>query len=163
MNLSLSFTEIENLTRWKFKKIVKEKTTLAAFAYLLEQKNKPGRNGKQPKISCIEYEKLELQKYLHEENQSTKVSQFIFKARCKTLDIKMHKKWKYDDTTCTGCQVREESGEEILSCESFGKYDSNVKIPTYQWFYSQSVSAMIFCAKIMMERLKVRKHKIENG
>ena len=80
LNISLSFTEIENLTRWKFKKIVKEKTTLAAFAYLLEQKTKP-----------------------------------------------------------------------------------NVKIPTYQWFYSKSVSAMIFCAKIMMERLKVRKDKIENG
>ena len=47
---------------------------MAAFAYLLEQKNKPGRSGKLPKISCIEYEKLELQKYLHDENQSTKVS-----------------------------------------------------------------------------------------
>jgi hypothetical protein len=47
LNIILSFTEIENFKRWKFKKIVKEKTTLAAFAYLLEKKNKPDRNGKQ--------------------------------------------------------------------------------------------------------------------
>ena len=68
LNINLSFEEIENLSKWKFKKIVKEKTTLAAFEYLIQQKDKPRKNGKVSKISIIKYEKLELQQYLQHGN-----------------------------------------------------------------------------------------------
>ena len=49
-------------------------------------------------------------------NTNINVSKFIFKARSKKLDIKMQKKWKYEDKLCSGCKVREETGDEILSC-----------------------------------------------
>ena len=98
-----------------------------------KEKSKPGRNGKFPKISCIKYEKLELQEYLHEENKNTKISQFIFKARCKTLEIKTHKKWKFEDKICTGCKLREETGDEVLSCEGFGETLLENQ-PKYEWF-----------------------------
>ena len=37
-----------------------------------------------------------------------------FKAKGMTLDIKMQTRWKYEDTLCTWCNVKEESGEELL-------------------------------------------------
>ena len=94
-------------------------------------KNTPGRNGKMSKVSNIKYEKLEMQQYLCE-NSNTNISKFIAKARAKTLDLKTQKGWKYEDKLCSGCNIREESGDEILTCEKFGKYTANENIPEYR-------------------------------
>ena len=78
---------------------------------------------------------------------------FIFKARS-NVDIKVQKSWKYDDKLCSGCKQKEESGNEILFCKSYGE---NVKNITYSWFYSENVQDHVSAAKLMMEKLKVRK------
>ena len=70
------------------------------------------------------------------------------------MDIKLHKKWKYDDKTCSGCKINEESGEEILLCDSFGENSENVP---YSWFYSSSVEEQVCVGKVMMKKLKNRK------
>ena len=64
LKMDLSFSEIENLSKWSLKKIVKVKTEIAAFRYLLEQQKKPRKNGKLSKIANIKYDRLELQPYL---------------------------------------------------------------------------------------------------
>ena len=162
LEIHLSFEEIRNLSKWKFKKIVIEKIEIAAFKYLIAVKNKPGRDGKMSKVSNIKYEKLEMQQYLYE-NNNTNISKFIAKARAKTLDIKTHKSWKYEDKLCTGCNKTEESGDEILTCGQYGEYKENEKIPACSWFYSDKTSDMMYCAKVMMKRMKVRKEIFENG
>ena len=86
LNLNLTFSEIEQMGNWKFKKMVKEKVKLAAFNYLIAQQKK------QTKILDIQYKTLEMQEYLLGGNRNIDLSKFIFKARCKTLDIKMQKK-----------------------------------------------------------------------
>ena len=68
----------------------------------------------------------------------------------------MQKRWKYDDTLCSGCKVKEETGEEILMCSSFGENIENV---TYSWFYKDCVNDQISEAKVLMKRLK-RREKI---
>ena len=60
-----------------------------------------------------------MQEYLYKGNENTNTSILIFKARAQKLDIKMHKKWKYDDTVCVGCGQKDETGEEILTCIFF--------------------------------------------
>ena len=162
LKISLSFEEIRKLSKCKFKKIVKEKIEIAAFKYLIELKNSPGRDGKMSKVSNIKYEKLEMQQYLYE-NNNTNISKFIAKARAKTLDIKTHKSWKFEDRLCTGCNIREESGDEILTCGQFGVYEENEIIPAYSWFFNEKTSDMIYCAKVMIKRMKVRKVLFENG
>ena len=62
-------------------------------------------------------------------------------------DIKTHKGWKYDDKTCIGCNVREETGNEILSCFYFG----------------EEITTMILVATLMMKKLKKRQNIIDNG
>ena len=78
-----------------------------------------------------------MQQYLYE-NSNTNISKFIAKARTKSLDIKTHKSWKFDDRLCSGCNMREKSGEEILTCEIFGKYQENQIVHAYSCFYDKN-------------------------
>ena len=97
------------MSKFNFKKIVDQKTQEAAFKYLTDKKNEPG---KQTKSKQLKYEKLEIQEYLLEGNRNTVLAKLIFKARGRNLDIKGHKKWKYDDDICVGCQLRQECEQE---------------------------------------------------
>ena len=60
-----------------------------------------------------------------------------------------------------GCQVKDETGDEILNCEGFdGKSETNQM--KYDWFYGQSVN-MIEAAKEMIKRLKIRQKLMEES
>jgi hypothetical protein len=135
---------------------LKEKIESAAFQYLIKLKNSPSLDGRISKDGNIQYEKLEMQQYLYE-NKNTNISKFITKARAKTLDIKTHKSWKYEDRACRGFKIREESGE------IFGKYEENEEIPSYSVFFKNKTSDMIYCTKVLMKRMKTRKRLLENG
>ena len=133
LNINLSFEQIAQMSKNKFKKIVKQKTMEAAFNYLIVEKNK------QTKICNIEYRQLNMQEYLLEGNKNIQISKLIFKARGKTLDIKTNKKWKYDDDLCVGCGVNVETVDEILTCTGYSdKNDTKKQInfqSTVQWPY----------------------------
>ena len=117
------------------------------------KKHLTGEKLKQRKICNIKYQKLDIQEYLLNGDRNINVSTFIFKARSKTVDVKMQKKWKYDDILCSGCGKNEETGEEILSCKSFGNSSDN----SYSGFYSDNVDDQTNVAKQMMKRMKIRK------
>ena len=85
LDINLSFDEIESMSKFTFKKLVKCKAKSAAFSYLEEQKNK------QEKIKDIFYSNLEMQEYLSDGDRNVNVSKMIYKARGKTLDIKLQK------------------------------------------------------------------------
>ena len=50
-----------------------------------------------------------------EGNKNTKLSQLIFKTRGRTLAIKTHKKWKFDDNICLGCDDKIKTEDEFLT------------------------------------------------
>jgi hypothetical protein len=153
LKINVSFDEIEKMSSYTFKKLLKEKTRSAAFEYLEGQKNK------QDKIKEIVHTKLEMQEYLADGDRNTSVAKIIYKARGKTLDVKLQKSWKYSDKLCSGCKTNEESGDEILSCDSFG--DNPEKLP-YSWFYSSVVTDQVSVGKIMLKKMKA-KDKINEG
>ena len=121
---------------------------VAAFEYLKLQQSK------QDKIKNIEYQKFEMQGYLADGDRNTNLSKVIFKARGRNLDIKLQKKWKYDDILCSGCKTNEESGEEVLNCKSFGENKEKV---SYSMFFSDLVKEQTKVGNKMMKNLKERK------
>ena len=128
----------------------------AAFKYLLSEKNK------QFKIAHIQYAKLEMEQYLLEGNRRTEISKLIYKARGKTLDIKSHKKWKYEDDICVGCGKNTETENLILSCEYLSdKNQKGFKAVPYSLVYSNAVSDMIDVASQLKKRLKIRQKILE--
>ena len=121
---------------------------IAAFAYLKAQQQK------QDKIKSIVFTKLEMQDYLANGDRNINVSKLIFKARGETLDIKLQKRWKYEDVLCSGCKNEEDLRNEILRCKYQG--EENEKL-SYSMFFSENVDDMILVGKEMLKRLKVRK------
>ena len=150
LKLEISFEEIENLSKGKFKNLLKQKVRKAAFLYLNEIKET------QKKIKVIKYKTLKIQDYFCERN--IEVCRTIFNARGRNLDIKIHKKWKFDDLLCVGCNKIEESEDEILMCEGLG----NAKNDSYDMFFSQNIQDQIEVGKELVKRLKNRKQIMEN-
>ena len=76
----------------------------------------------------------------------------------------MQKKWRYQDTTCIGCGVKDETGEEILSCSGYSdsKYDYGEQPAMYSNFYYGTTSEMVKLAKRVMKRLKEREKMKES-
>ena len=106
------------------------------------------------------YFKLEMQEYLLSGN--TKLSKLIFQARGRNLDIKMHKRWRYEDVTCVGCEETIENEEELLSCKGFCDENNRhaEKVP-YSWLFSDSVSKIQKVAQSLQNRLRVTKKILE--
>ena len=146
MNISLD--KIKNMSKLQLKKILKEKIQNEAFMYLRNQQTK------QEKIKNIQYKELKMQDYLADGDRKISVSKVIYKARGMSLDIKMQKRWKYEDIKCLGCQERSETGEEILQCEKLGLNENQAQ---YSWFFSNLVSKQRAAGKVMVEKLKKRK------
>ena len=146
LKIEISFEDIGKMTKNRFKNVLKEKTRQAAYKYLLEQKSK------QSKISDIKYSKLKMQPYLAEGDRDISLSKLIFKARGRTLDIKMDKKWKYDDKSCSGCKINEETGEEIMRCKELGDNDENILYKNFFEEYTDQIKA----AKVLDKKLKMR-------
>ena len=138
LDINLSFEELEKMSKWSIRKLVKQQTAKAAFKYLTDIQ------AKQSKISHIKYDDLKIQEYLLDGNRNTDVTKFIYKARSMTLNIKTQKSWKYSDKTCVGCGVNCETGDEILSCTGFieNNNDKIIQSLHYDMLYSGKISEM---------------------
>ena len=161
LNIELSFEQIREMSEYSFKKYVKTKTREAAFKHLMKLKNTPG---KQTKMVNLKYSELGIQEYLLDGNTNTEMSKLIFKARGRNLDIKEHKKWKYADNLCVGCQVNVETEQELLSCPGFSDSNetTNEEIE-FSLVFGENVNEMVKIGREIRKRLKVREKLMDNG
>ena len=152
LNINITFEQLGVMSTWSVKKLVKEKTSTAAFKYLLEIKNK------QTKISHIQYDDLEIQSYLLDGNRNIEESRVIYKARSLTLNIKTQKSWKYKDDLCVGCGVKSETVEEFLSCMGYSEQDtlSQPNPVDYNLVFDGELRDRTIVAKELIRRLKLR-------
>ena len=81
LNIDLTNIEIESISKWSWKKYLKDKVKSAAFTYLVEE------NLQKEKTKEITFTEFKMSAYLRE-NKSTSVSKVIFNTRARTLDIK---------------------------------------------------------------------------
>ena len=154
LEIKLSFDEIDKISKWSLKKMLKENIARAAFRYLMEEKNK------QSKIADLNYFALEMQKYLLN-NENTNLSKLIFAARSKNLDIKTQRKWKYKDDLCVGCRTKQETADEIFVCDNLCE-KNEVRKFTYNTFFVGSVSEIFTVAKVLQKKLQIREKILEN-
>ena len=161
LNIDMSFEQIRNMSEYGFKKYVKTQTKEAAFKHLMELKNKPGKH---TKMVNLNYSELCIQEYLLDGNSNTEISKLIFKARGRNLNIKEHKRWKYEDTLCVGCNEKNESENELLSCPGFSETNEIIyEEIIYSLVFGNKVSEMVKVAKEIRKMLKVREKLMDNG
>ena len=157
LDIKMSFEDIGKMSNSKFKQIVKQKTEEAGFKYLLKEKMK------QKKIAELNYNSLSMQEYLVDGSKSNRISRLIFKARGRNLEIKAHKKWRYEDDICVGCGKNVETEDELLQCEGLreeGEVQSEKY--AYSWFFGESVTRMVNLAMEIEQRLKIRKKILDD-
>ena len=99
---------IKNKSKEAFKNIVKQAINKTALANLVEE------CGNQKKTSTLVYTKLKPQSYLTALYPWQ--SKIVFRCRSKTLDIKTHQEYKYNDTICCWCNLEDETVSHIVNC-----------------------------------------------
>jgi hypothetical protein len=98
-----------------------------------------------------------IQEYLFNGNSNTEISELIFKARGRNLNINEHKRFKYEDTLCVGCKEHCGSENELLSCPGFGESNEMINEEiSYSLVFGDKASKMVKVAKVIRKRLKVR-------
>ena len=148
LDIKLTFQEIEKMSQWSFKKLVKAKTEAAGLKYLQDQISK------QTKASAMKYSDLRLQEYFIGGNCNKKLSRIIFKARSQTLDIKSQQK----------CRQYLYWVQEILLCDALNNDNRMAATPiNYNWFYRNSVSDIVKAGKILDNGMKVKQRILESG
>ena len=110
LDIDLSFESIETMSKYKFKRILKEKVSNAAFRYLRDEQKK------QNKIKHIQILKFSLQDFLSAEGvYTTSLSKFIYNLYTESVDTKINQHWKYEDNLCI-CGIKAETQNHILNC-----------------------------------------------
>lgn len=107
-SLLLNEEDIKNMAKDTFKKKVKSAVTNQAYKDLTNECKL------KKKTSNLRYEKLETQKYI--KVMYPGAAKIIFKCRAKTLNIKEHMTYKYNDSVCRWCGICDEKLEHIVNC-----------------------------------------------
>ena len=114
----ISLIDVEEHSKETYKSMVKKKITEAAFKIL-----KTECQGKK-KTETISYGSFKPQEYLSHLYPSQ--AQIIFKSRSKTLAIKDHQQYKYDNKLCRRCGEEDETMEHVVNCQNDEKLDSSI-------------------------------------
>ena len=107
-NLVSDLDEIRSVSKNVFSSRVKKAVTETAFMELKEN------CFSLKKTTDLSYQKFGTQDYLLK--MFPNHARTIFKWRSKTLDIKTHSTYKYNDAVCRGCEIAEENVDHIISC-----------------------------------------------
>ena len=107
-NITMSEEDIKDKSKEAFKNIVKQAINKTALANLVEE------CGNQKKTSTLVYTKLKPQSYLTALYPWQ--SKIVFRCRSKTLDIKTHQKYKFNDAICRWCNLEDETLCHIVNC-----------------------------------------------
>ena len=147
IKLEVEDEHVRNMSKVKWKTVVNEKVEIAAFAYLMKE------NQKKQKTNHIKYEKLEMNDYLIE-NQNTMLSKTIYSIRAGVFDVKAAKPWMYEDNLCVACNLFEETMQHFMTCE---KYETQ-SISNWEDIYENesSTKTKVKIAKEAISRKKKR-------
>ena len=114
-SIEMSVEEIKEMSKDSFKKKVKFEVKKVAFEELKRECRSKEKTEK------LEYDELKTQEYLTKLSPSQ--SKVIFKCRSKTLNIKEHMQYKYNNNNhCRWCGVSDETLEHIVNCGYEGEH-----------------------------------------
>ena len=150
LEIDLSNEEISSISKWSWKKYLREKVTKAAFKFLIED------NDRKEKTRDIKFYQLQMNEYLFQ-NENTNISQVIFSIRSKTLDLKTWRPWQYKNDLCVKCGKSPETMDHFVSCVAYGKEIE------YSWTYilEDDTEKQKYIAKFISVRHNERKKIIE--
>ena len=152
LDIQMTFEDIEQMSKNKYKELIKKKIKEHALQYLVEKKN--NRNGKGMKLL---HSKLEIQNYLKYEDGEVNnfERKLIFQLRTDMcFKIKTHFRQMHKDTICEGCRKEESTTKHTVECQALlGNNQIVTYIPDYRDLYRNDVEEQAYVARILKDNL----------
>ena len=150
-----TFQEMEQMSKYKFKKFIRDACHKFAFKYLIEEKNKLSK-GKQ-----IVYERLETQNYLMPGSElSQDDSKQIYLLRTNNFMVKCNFPGMYKDKKCISELCSEEdSTRHIFYCkylENKNEQCISIENISYEDIYSKNTHKQLIVKNIFMKKFNTR-------
>ena len=148
--------QIQNTNCTVYKKFVKKKIKEAAFKYLQDIQKKHS------KVSHIEYQSLELQKYMTNAIFSNEEVKLLHALRSRTTDCKENFKQKYlsSNLLCPLCNAENESQQHLLTCKAILSKLKTEEITKeevkYEHLFSSNVSKQKVITVVYTQLFEVR-------
>ena len=160
--IELSESEIANMKKISFKKLVNEKVQHLSSSFLISLKNK---HSKSENLKISEF----MQPYLKNDNLSIEEKKLMFRIKNRLIDVKVNFKKKYNNSLeCRFCGGTEESQKHLVICPEI-LADSNIKQALQNHKYSDIFSNheptqthMIKTWKLIMNTWKIKTTKLSN-
>ena len=149
---------LKNMSKYQYKKFVKDRIGKAAFKYLEGEKNKHS------KIRDIKYKNLKIQSYILSDQLSNEDVCMLFALRSRMIKVKRNFSNQFgQNLSCTlGCRF-EESQNHLLKCEYIlNKMDDKDVLTDCE--YSDlfgNIEEQVEIAKIFSEILKIREELLQ--
>ena len=159
LEISLSFNEIEQQSKYMFKKLVKQACFKAAFRYLFNEKQKLSKGAN------LEYLSLKTQSYLRSgTGLSTQDIKEIFSIRTRNLFLKTNFPGMFSDDKCVKKLCNERDTEfHLFYSDCFKKENTIVQINLeYNQFFSNDVPKQKLIKDIIIERYKTRSNMLSS-
>ena len=109
LNIQLTFTQIKQMTKEAFSKMLKEKIKAYAFKILMYEKSC------QRKCGNVEYENLEIQEYLSHDSLTMQQKKLLFQLRSSSCPVFMNITFLVGERLCPCCfQDYDTCGHQLL-------------------------------------------------
>ena len=159
LKLELTDKYIKKLSKYKFKKILEETIGKKAFEYLIKKKDMHS------KVEHINFEKLELQKYLKANSTLDNEEKYLlFKFRTRMMQMKTNYRNNFTELKCKlGCKEEDEQSHlfqcDVLinNCENLA---NNVTVE-YEDIFSTEISKQTKAIKLLTQIWSTRLKLIE--
>ena len=148
LNIDISEDSIKKMTKYKFKKLVKQKIQIKASEFLYNIRDQENRT------KSKNLKNYKFQNYLKCNNISIKEKKLLFSLRTRTVDVKTNYRNKYKlNMYCRLCKdtSEEESERHLLKCKNIiDNIDSNIDISTakYESIFSENIEDQVSITKI---------------
>ena len=154
IGLDIPDCQISLYTKQKFKALVKNKISEAAFKYLKDLQTNHS------KMQAINYIKFKLQDYLSSPLFNNESRNLLFRLRTRTvIGIKSDFKGIYSDTTCPlGCG-QSDTLQNILSCTVLKRYHTSTCISSdtkYEHIFSDDTKKQKSITELFRQLLEIR-------
>ena len=141
--------QIEMCTEYQFRNLVQKSIEEKCFDYLVEEKNKKN------KVKHIQYQKLELQKYLMPGKISNHQAKKNVLLRNRMLETK---------DNCPICTNGEKDSQAyLMQCPLIPNQMIVSETPKYENLFLNDVQKQLITTTIITENFKRRKNIIKNG
>ena len=155
LNLNVTFADVQEMNKNKWRSIVKQAIKENALKNLQELKTTHS------KVKMLEHVQLKMQDYLSPNiQQITKEEiQMIFKIRSKVLTLKMNQKGLFDSFECEVCNKEDETQEHIYKCEEIWKNNDKIydEIPDYDGIMTGNIKEKLKIARILKDNMQIHK------